>query len=186
MGLKKNVQKHGLKKWGPKETGLNNIWSKKWVRKTRSNKNGVQKKRVQKNWGPTKKMSKNMGPKHIGSKRTVSPKNGSKKIWSKKRGPKDMCPKKIGSKNLDIVKNARILLIFGVWKQLMKRLYHTKTEQNRTIYDEVQKFLTQVQKFENCSDFAHIWCDEFFSNYYQFVRKVRKKSFQSGWLYINS
>ena len=31
-----------------------------------------------------------------------------------------------------------------------------------SIFDEVLKIWTQVQKFENCSDFSHIWCDEFF------------------------
>ena len=45
-----------------------------------------------------------------------------------------------GFKFLKIVKNASILLIFGVKKQLMKRIYHTKYEQNRSIFDEVQKF----------------------------------------------
>ena len=83
--------------------------------------------------------------------------------------------KKIGSKILDIVKNAQIVLIFGVWKQLMKRLYHTKYEQNRTIFDEVPKFWAQVQKFENYSDFAHIWCDEVFS-WVVFTHKILAKS----------
>ena len=38
----------------------------------------------------------------------------------------------IGSKILDIVKNALIVLIFGVLKQLIKKLYHTKYEQNQS------------------------------------------------------
>ena len=48
--------------------------------------------------------------------------------------------KKIGSKILDIVKNAPILLIFGVWNQLIKSIAHTKFEPNRSIFDDVQKF----------------------------------------------
>ena len=50
---------------------------------------------------------------------------------------------------MDIVKNAPILLIFGVWKRLKKNINHTKYEQNRSIFDEVPKIWTQVQIFKN-------------------------------------
>ena len=46
----------------------------------------------------------------------------------------------IGSKVLEIVKNAPIWLIFGVSKQLRKRLFHTKFEQNWSIFDHFQNF----------------------------------------------
>ena len=45
-----------------------------------------------------------------------------------------------GFKFLKIVKNASILLIFGVKKQLIKKIYHTKYEQNQSIFDNFQKF----------------------------------------------
>ena len=67
------------------------------------------------------------------------------------------------SKILDLVKNAPIWLIFCVWKQLMKRLHHTKYEQNRSnfqIFGPGPKILGLRQKW---SDFAHIWCDKVFS-----------------------
>ena len=41
---------------------------------------------------------------------------------------------------MGIVKSAPILLIFGVKKQLTKRFFFLKFEQNRSIFDEVQKF----------------------------------------------
>ena len=41
-----------------------------------------------------------------------------------------------GFKFLKIVKNAPILLIFGVKKQLTKTFLHTKYEQNRGIFDD--------------------------------------------------
>ena len=40
-----------------------------------------------------------------------------------------------GFKFFKIVKNASILLIFGVKKKLIKRIYHTKYEQNQSIFD---------------------------------------------------
>ena len=45
-----------------------------------------------------------------------------------------------GFKFLKIVKNASILLIFGVKKQLIKRIYHTKYEQNQSIFGIFQNF----------------------------------------------
>ena len=45
-----------------------------------------------------------------------------------------------GFKFLKIVKNASILLIFGVKKQLIKKIYHTKYEQNQSIFDNFQNF----------------------------------------------
>ena len=45
-----------------------------------------------------------------------------------------------GFKFLKIVKNASILLIFDVKKQFIKRIYHTKYEQNWSIFDNVQNF----------------------------------------------
>ena len=41
---------------------------------------------------------------------------------------------------MEIVKNAPIVLIFGVRNQLTKRIAHTKYEQNRSIFDDVQNF----------------------------------------------
>ena len=41
---------------------------------------------------------------------------------------------------MDIVKNAPIVLIFGVRNQLTKRIAHTKYEQNQSIFDNFQNF----------------------------------------------
>ena len=41
----------------------------------------------------------------------------------------------IGPKILKMVKNAPILLIFGVQKQLMERIHHSKFEQDRSIFE---------------------------------------------------
>ena len=45
-----------------------------------------------------------------------------------------------GFKFLKIVKNAPILLIFGMKKQLTKRIHHTKYEKNWSIFDDAQNF----------------------------------------------
>ena len=60
--------------------------------------------------------------------------------YRKFRGDFFRIVKKIGSKILDIVKNAPILLIFGVWKRLKKRIHHTKYEQNWSMFDNVKNF----------------------------------------------
>ena len=39
-----------------------------------------------------------------------------------------------------MVKNAPILLIFGVSNSFGELIFHTKYEQNRSIFDNVQKF----------------------------------------------
>ena len=45
-----------------------------------------------------------------------------------------------GFKFLKIVKNAPILLIFGVIKSFHELFSHTKYEHNRSIFDNVQNF----------------------------------------------
>ena len=50
-------------------------------------------------------------------------------------------PTKLGPRKwiFNFVKNGPILLIFGVWNQLMERINHTKFQQNRTIFGPDQK-----------------------------------------------
>ena len=47
---------------------------------------------------------------------------------------------KFGSKILDLVKNAPIWLKFGVSNSFGELISHTKYEQNRSIFDDVQNF----------------------------------------------
>ena len=61
--------------------------------------------------------------------------------------------KKIGSKILDIVKNAPILLIFGVRKQLIERIHDTKFEQDRSIFEHFDGSEKTQAKSKN----APIW-----------------------------
>ena len=46
----------------------------------------------------------------------------------------------LGPKFWDFVKNAPILLIFGVIKSFHELFSHTKYEHNRSIFDNVQNF----------------------------------------------
>ena len=55
----------------------------------------------------------------------------------------------IGPKILKMVKNAPILLIFGVLKQLMKRIHHTKFEPNRSIFWFGSGFFRTIKMLKN-------------------------------------
>ena len=59
----------------------------------------------------------------------------------------------IGPKILKMVKNAPILLIFGVLKQLMERIHHTKFEQDRSIFEHFDGSEKTQAKSKN----APIW-----------------------------
>ena len=59
----------------------------------------------------------------------------------------------IGPKILKMVKNAPILLIFGVLKQLMKRILDTKFQQDRSIFERFDGSEKSRAKSEN----APIW-----------------------------
>ena len=83
-----------------------------------------------------------------------TPRRSASIYW--RNGPTKLGPRK---SIFNFVKNGPILLIFGVWNQLMKRFHHTNFQQNRTIFDEVPKFWTRAQKW---FDFAEIRCDEIF------------------------
>ena len=62
---------------------------------------------------------------------------------------------------LDIVKNAQILLLFGVWNQLTKKII-TPNLSKLGAFLTMSKNLYQGPNCQNCSDFAQIQCHEFF------------------------
>ena len=55
----------------------------------------------------------------------------------------------IGPKIFKKVKNAPILLIFGVQKQLMNRIHHTKFEPNRSIFLFGSGFFWTIKMLKN-------------------------------------
>ena len=82
-----------------------------------------------------------------------TPRRSASIYW--RNGPTKLGPRK---SIFNFVKNGPILLIFGVWNQLMKRINHTKFQQNRTIFGPDQKFwdffLSGPKVLRFCSNFV--------------------------------